>query len=32
VESAMERELSLLIVGTGPPFMKLQPGEILVEQ
>jgi Cyclic nucleotide-binding domain len=32
VESAMERELSLLIVGTGPPFMKLQTGEILVEQ
>jgi hypothetical protein len=32
VESAMERELSLLIVGTGPPFMKLQPGEMLVEQ
>lgn len=32
VESTMERELSLLIVGTGPSFMKLQPGEILVEQ
>ena len=32
VESAMERDLSLLILGTDPPFMKLLPGETLVEQ
>ncbi len=32
VESAMERDLSLLILGTDPPFVKLLPGETLVEQ
>jgi hypothetical protein len=32
VESAMERELSLLIVGTDPPFIKLLPGETLIEK
>lgn len=32
VESAMERDLSLLILGNDPPFMKLLPGETLVEQ
>jgi CRP-like cAMP-binding protein len=28
----MERDLSLLILGTDPPFVKLLPGETLVEQ
>jgi hypothetical protein len=32
VESALERELSVLIVGGDPPFRRLQPGETLVEQ
>src|SRR6266545_4708762 len=32
VESSLERELSLLIVGSGPRFVRLQPGETLVEQ
>ncbi|CAN5696141.1 hypothetical protein BH18ACT15_BH18ACT15_08750 [soil metagenome] len=32
VESALERELSRLIVGTNPPFRSLPEGETLVEQ
>jgi len=32
VESALERQLSRLIVGGDPPFRRLQPGEALVEQ
>jgi hypothetical protein len=32
VESALERQLSRLIVGADPPFRRLQPQEALVEQ
>jgi hypothetical protein len=32
VESALERELSAVIIGSHPPFVRLQPGEHLVEQ
>jgi hypothetical protein len=32
VESALERQLSRLIVGADPPFRRLQPEEALVEQ
>ncbi|HEV8652210.1 MAG TPA: cyclic nucleotide-binding domain-containing protein [Actinomycetes bacterium] len=32
VESALERELSRLIIGSDPPFRRLSPGEALVEQ
>ncbi len=32
VETALERQLSLLIIGSDPPFVRLQPGETLVEQ
>ena len=32
VESAAERQLSLLIITAGPPFRRLRPGEALVEQ
>jgi Cyclic nucleotide-binding domain len=32
VESAAERQLSLLIMGDDPPFRRLRPGEALVEQ
>jgi hypothetical protein len=32
VESALERQLSLLIIGSNPPFRRLRPGETLVEQ
>jgi len=32
VESALERELSRLIIGSDPPFRRLPPGEALVEQ
>jgi hypothetical protein len=32
VESAVERHLSLLIIGGEPPFRRLQPGEALIEQ
>jgi hypothetical protein len=32
VESALERQLSLLIIGSNPPFRRLRPGEVLVEQ
>jgi Cyclic nucleotide-binding domain len=32
VESALERELSRIIIGSDPPFRRLRPGETLVEQ
>jgi Cyclic nucleotide-binding domain len=32
VESALERQLSRLIVGADPPFRRLRPGQALVEQ
>jgi hypothetical protein len=32
VESALERQLSRLVVGTDPPFRRLRPKEVLVEQ
>jgi hypothetical protein len=32
VESALERELSHIIIGSNPPFRRLQPGQTLVEQ
>jgi Cyclic nucleotide-binding domain len=32
VESALERELSAVMIGSHPPFVRLQPGEHLVEQ
>jgi Cyclic nucleotide-binding domain len=32
VESALERELSLLVIGSNPPFRKLAAGDTLVEQ
>jgi hypothetical protein len=32
VESALERELSKLIIDSDPPFRRLRPGELLVEQ
>jgi Cyclic nucleotide-binding domain len=32
VESALERELSLVIIGSNPPFRRLRPEETLVEQ
>jgi hypothetical protein len=32
VESALERELSHIIIGSNPPFRRLRPGETLVEQ
>jgi Cyclic nucleotide-binding domain len=32
VESALERELSRIIIGSDPPFRRLQPGQTLVEQ
>ena len=32
VESALERELSHIIIGSNPPFRQLQPGQTLVEQ
>lgn len=32
VESALERQLSLLIIGADPPFRRLRPGQPLVEQ
>jgi cyclic nucleotide-binding protein len=32
VETALERQLSLLIIGSDPPFRRLRPGETLVEQ
>jgi hypothetical protein len=32
VESALERELSRLIIGSDPPFRRLRPGDTLVEQ
>ncbi len=32
VESALERQLSAVIIGSHPPFVRLQPGEDLVEQ
>jgi Cyclic nucleotide-binding domain len=32
VESALERQLSLIIIGGDPPFRRLRPGESLVEQ
>jgi hypothetical protein len=32
VETALERQLSLLIIGGDPPFRKLRPGQALVEQ
>jgi Cyclic nucleotide-binding domain len=32
VETALERQLSRLIIGGDPPFRRLQPGETLVEQ
>ena len=32
VETALERQLSLLIIGSDPPFRRLQPGQTLVEQ
>ncbi len=32
VESALERQLSAVIIGSHPPFVRLRPGEHLVEQ
>jgi len=32
VESGLERELSALIIDSDPPFRRLKPGEVLVEQ
>jgi hypothetical protein len=32
VESALERQLSSIIIGSNPPFRRLEPGETLVEQ
>jgi Cyclic nucleotide-binding domain len=32
VETALERELSVLIIGSDPPFRRLRPGETLVRQ
>jgi hypothetical protein len=32
VESALERELSHIIIGSNPPFRRLRPGETLVNQ
>jgi hypothetical protein len=32
VETALERQLSLLIIGSDPPFRRLPPGQALVEQ
>ena len=32
VESALERRLSLVIIGSDPPFRRLRPGDTLVEQ
>jgi len=32
VETALERELSVLIIGSKPPFVRLRPGDTLVEQ
>jgi hypothetical protein len=32
VESALERELSAVMIGSHPPFVRLRPGEHLVEQ
>jgi CRP-like cAMP-binding protein len=32
VESALERELSVAIIGSDPPFRRLRPKETLVEQ
>jgi Cyclic nucleotide-binding domain len=32
VETALERELSTIIIGSKPPFRRLEPGETLVEQ
>jgi Cyclic nucleotide-binding domain len=32
VESALERQLSAIIIGSNPPFRRLEPGEALVEQ
>jgi len=32
VESALERQLSAVIIGSHPRFVRLQPGEDLVEQ
>jgi len=32
VETALERELSRIIIGSNPPFRRLRPGDTLVEQ
>jgi len=32
VESALERQLSTIIIGSDPPFRRLRPGQALVEQ
>jgi CRP-like cAMP-binding protein len=32
VETALERELSRIIIGSNPPFRRLRAGETLVEQ
>ena len=32
VESALERELSVIVIGSDPPFRKLRRGEVLVRQ
>jgi len=32
VESALERELSLIVIGSDPPFRHLEPSDVLVDQ